>query len=99
MHEGLRFPCDKCEYTASCNGNLRKHIESKHEGVRYPCDKCEYSAYYNVTPVLEIQHPDIISRPDTLYRDTGTRKLSNGRSLYIVTLVLGHYLTTGHFIT
>ena len=38
------FPCDKCEYTAIKNGNLKRHKESSHDGVRYPCDLCEYAA-------------------------------------------------------
>ena len=39
----MRYPCDKCEYTATSAGSLKCHIESKHEWMRYPCDKCEYT--------------------------------------------------------
>ena len=37
-HEGVRYPCVKCEYSATQPIHLEQHIESKHEGVRYPCD-------------------------------------------------------------
>ena len=40
----MRYPCDKCEYTATTASHLKRHNESKHEEVRYPCGKCEYSA-------------------------------------------------------
>ena len=38
VHMGVRYPCHQCEYQASVQENLRKHILSKHEGVRkYHC--------------------------------------------------------------
>ena len=43
-HEGVRYPCNKCEYAATTASNIKRHIEIKHEGVRYPCVKCEYAA-------------------------------------------------------
>ena len=45
-HEGIRYPCDQCEYAATRLGHLKSHKESKHEGcegVRYPCDQCEHT--------------------------------------------------------
>ena len=42
--EGLKYPCYRCEYSATNSSLLKLHIESKHEGVRYTCDKCEYAA-------------------------------------------------------
>ncbi len=42
MHEGVRYPCDKCEHTATAASDLKKHIEIKHDGVRYPCHECEF---------------------------------------------------------
>lgn len=44
MHEGIRYPCDQCDYVATQPRDLTLHIEGDHEGVRYPCDKCEYTA-------------------------------------------------------
>ena len=32
-HEGVRCPCDKCEYAATEAGSLKRHIKSKHKGV------------------------------------------------------------------
>ena len=43
-HEGVKYPCDKCEYSATTASNLKVHIENKLQGVRYPCDQCEYTA-------------------------------------------------------
>ena len=39
-HEGVRYPCKRCEYTATQGGHLkhyRKLFERKHEGGSYPC--------------------------------------------------------------
>ena len=44
-HEGVRYPCNKCEYAATTASSLKIHIEIKHEGVRYPCNKCEYATF------------------------------------------------------
>ena len=44
VHEGIRYPCDQCEYSATQKQNLKKHKEIKHEGVLYPCDQCDYIA-------------------------------------------------------
>ena len=41
-HEGVRYPCDKCEFVTTKARNRMLHIRRKHEGVRYPCDKCKY---------------------------------------------------------
>ena len=30
MHEGVRYPCDECDYTATGFHNLKRHIRSKH---------------------------------------------------------------------
>ena len=38
MHEGVKFPCDKCNFKATQKANLLTHIKSIHEGVKlvYP---------------------------------------------------------------
>ena len=33
---------DQCDYQATHQSNLTKHIQSKHEGVKYACDQCDY---------------------------------------------------------
>ena len=43
-HKGVRYLCDKCEYSTSRASLLKRHIENKHEGVRYNCDNCECAA-------------------------------------------------------
>ena len=44
--EGVRYYCDKCDYSTTRQHSLKIHKGSKHEGldeVRYYCDKCNYS--------------------------------------------------------
>ena len=43
-HEGIRYPCDQCEYSAGAINDLNRHKGVKHEVIRIPCDQCEYSA-------------------------------------------------------
>ena len=33
--EGLKFPCDKCDYVAAIPGNLKTHTMANHEGVQF----------------------------------------------------------------
>ena len=33
-HEGVRYLCDKCDYTGTQGSNLRKRFGSKHEGSK-----------------------------------------------------------------
>ena len=33
IHEGVRYPCEQCEYSSTTARNLKSHIENKHEGV------------------------------------------------------------------
>ena len=40
-HEGIKYPCNQCEYKASEKGQLQIHIQSQHEGIKYPCDQCD----------------------------------------------------------
>ena len=35
-----------CEYLASYQSHLLKHIQSKQEGINYPCNDCDYQASY-----------------------------------------------------
>jgi len=39
-----RFQCNKCDYKATSQANLKIHADGIHEGVRYPCNHCEYKA-------------------------------------------------------
>ena len=40
-HEGLRFPCNKCDQTYTQKGHLQTHIKSVHDGVTFVCDFCD----------------------------------------------------------
>ena len=48
-HEGIRYPCDLCDFSAGTLGILRRHKESRHYGIKYPCGECEYIAPTSVT--------------------------------------------------
>ena len=38
------YSCNKCNYKATRQYNLKKHKEFKHEDVRHSCNKCDYKA-------------------------------------------------------
>jgi DNA-directed RNA polymerase subunit RPC12/RpoP len=38
-----KFSCDKCSYSSTQAGHLRRHKNAKHEGIRYQCSLCEKS--------------------------------------------------------
>ena len=38
---GSKYPCNKCDYQATHQSNLTRHIQSKHEGVKYACNQCD----------------------------------------------------------
>ena len=41
-HEGIKYPCDQCEYVATRHYNLKQLKQFKHEIIRYPYYQCEY---------------------------------------------------------
>ena len=43
-HQGVKFPCNQCDFIASTTSHLKRHVESVHEGVKYPCNQCQYQA-------------------------------------------------------
>lgn len=40
------FECDKCNYKAKKNSNLKRHKLAKHEGVSFPCPFCNFPFKY-----------------------------------------------------
>ena len=64
MHEGVKYACDQCEYQASWQGNLKKHIDLKHEGVKYACDQCDYQATQkgSLKAHIDSKHEDAMAR-------------------------------------
>ena len=32
--EGVRYPCNFCDYKATKENSLKRHIQTRHEGVR-----------------------------------------------------------------
>ena len=59
IYPGFRIPCDICDYTAGCKGDLLKHKRSVHDKIRYSCDKCEFSATQKsyLNKHMEKMHP------------------------------------------
>ena len=47
IHEGIRWPCSQCEYSARDKYTLNKHVRAEHESsVVFKCDDCEYETKY-----------------------------------------------------
>ena len=55
-HEGVKYPCDQCDYKATQKGSLLSHIKSKHEGVKYPCDQGDDKATQKSNLLIHSQH-------------------------------------------
>ena len=34
-HEGIKYPCNRCDFQATLQQNLMTHKRSKHEGIKY----------------------------------------------------------------
>ena len=43
-HEGVRYPCNQCDYLAISQRNCNVHKQSVHQGVKYSCELCDYTA-------------------------------------------------------
>ena len=42
--EGIKNACDQCDFQATEQRSLTRHIHSKHDGIKYACDLCDYQA-------------------------------------------------------
>ena len=40
--ENPKIPCDQCDYKATREEDLVKHINLKHVSVKVSCDQCDY---------------------------------------------------------
>ena len=40
IHEGVKYPCSKCDYKAGNVSHLTEHMESVHLGIKYECPVC-----------------------------------------------------------
>ena len=71
MHEGIRYPCDLCEYVATDQSNLKKHKDSIHEGIRYFCEQCDYAATQRASLKRHKsrQHKTLRKKNSNLYTD------------------------------
>ena len=47
VHEGIRWPCNQCEYKARDKYTLNKHVRAEHINCTvFKCDDCEYETMY-----------------------------------------------------
>ena len=44
LEADTKYPCIQCEYKATTQGSLKKHILSVHQKIKYPCNQCDYKA-------------------------------------------------------
>ena len=60
VHEGIKQPCDSCEYQASSLATLRVHKQAEHEGVTHKCSFCEFVAKFRATLIghMKRKHTD-----------------------------------------
>ena len=41
-HEGLKHPCDSCDFQGSSAVSLNRHVEAFHSGLQFKCRECNY---------------------------------------------------------
>ena len=39
VHEGMKYPCDLCQYKASAKDNLKKHMIGIHSETKFECER------------------------------------------------------------
>ena len=42
--EGVRYPCDQCQFSSTCTCHLKRHKKVKLETMRYLCYQCDFAA-------------------------------------------------------
>ena len=44
IHKGIKYSCNQCDFRATFESNLQRHIKTKHEELKsqWQCDQCEY---------------------------------------------------------
>jgi len=47
VHEGVRWPCDRCDFIGSYKDDLKLHIKAVHEGFKLKCDQCDFTTIKN----------------------------------------------------
>ena len=45
VHEGIKYPCNQCEYLASRKEHLDRHKRLVHEGIKFPCGQCKHQQH------------------------------------------------------
>ena len=57
-HEGGKYCCNKCDYSANYSADLIKHKKMKHEGLIYDCGQCNHSTdrLYSLSQQKKTKH-------------------------------------------
>ena len=42
VHEGIKYPCNECDYEATLRSNLKNHMEAMHGNNILTCYQCDY---------------------------------------------------------
>ena len=48
IHEGIKYPCNQCDYQATEKAKLRQHIAGKHSDTILQCELCGYQTKWRV---------------------------------------------------
>ena len=63
--KGIQFPCEQCDYEATGESRLKRHVMTKHNSKKYPCSECEYTcgALGYLKKHMKLEHG--ITEPET----------------------------------
>ena len=66
-HEGVRWPCEHCEYQLTDKSALQKHMKKFHEDVRFNCTLCDFDSAYpsGLTKHMKTHTSDEVSKSKT----------------------------------
>ena len=66
-HEGVRWPCEHCEYQLTDKSALQKHMKKFHEDVRFNCSLCDFDSAYpsGLTKHMKTHTSDEVSKSKT----------------------------------
>ena len=54
-HEGVKYPCDECDYRATTRGNLRLHKGAKHGDSALTCEHCGFQTKWKTNYITHMK--------------------------------------------
>ena len=99
-HQGVKYPCDQCDYKATVKNDLLRHIKSRHEGVKYPCNQCDYNTtqktYYLLTH-MKSKHKGVKYPCDQCdYKATQRYALSKHQNIWVSSILVINVILKQH---